>query len=446
MHEPSPYLHPRDELMGTMERIYRYRMTTTSGGNLSIREQDGSVWITPARVDKGRLQREDIVRVLPDGTLEGRHKPSSELPFHLAIYKARPDLRAIVHAHPVALVAFSICREVPDTRLLHQARNVCGEVGLAPYALPGSAALGRRIAETFGEGYRCVVLENHGVVVGGENLQAAFQCFETLEFTAKTILKARQLGRVHYLKEKDVELPRATAQTLPFFVRDPADSRERELRHQMRDFVRRGYEQRLLISTEGSFSARLDDDAFLITPYQVDRRTLDIDDLVLVRGGASEEGKVPSRASRNHRAIYQRHPGINAIVNAYTVNATAFSASPVKLDARTIPESYIFLREVARIPYGIQFTDPSGLAKCVSPEQPVALLENDGVLVCGTSVLDAFDRLEVLESTAEAVINALRLGPIMTMSDNVIRDLNKAFFPRAEKRRVPSRTKKGVRS
>ena len=59
--------HPRDEIMATMERIYRYRMTTTSGGNLSIREPGGDIWITPARVDKGSLTRNDIVRVKPDG-------------------------------------------------------------------------------------------------------------------------------------------------------------------------------------------------------------------------------------------------------------------------------------------------------------------------------------------------------------------------------------------
>ena len=113
-------LHPRDEIMQTMERIYRYRMTTTSGGNLSIRDADG-VWITPARVDKGSLTRDDIVCVRADGSVVGRHPASSELPFHQAIYAARPDLHAIVHAHPVALVAFSICRQTPNTRLFPQA-------------------------------------------------------------------------------------------------------------------------------------------------------------------------------------------------------------------------------------------------------------------------------------------------------------------------------------
>ena len=130
--------HPAERLVLAMARIYQYRMTTTSGGNLSIRDADGSIWITPARVDKGSLRVEDIVRVLPDGSTEGRHKPSSEFPFHKQIYDARPDLGAIVHAHPVALVAFSICGQAPDTRLFTKAHSVCGEPGFAPYALPGS--------------------------------------------------------------------------------------------------------------------------------------------------------------------------------------------------------------------------------------------------------------------------------------------------------------------
>ncbi len=421
-------IHPRDEIMHTMERIYRYRMTTTSGGNLSIREDDGRIWITPARVDKGGLRREDMVCVNPDGTVEGLHKPSSEFPFHQAIYAVRPELRAIVHAHPVALVAFSICRRVPDTRLLHQARSVCGEVGLAPYALPGSAALGGNIAKIFAQGFSCVVLENHGVVVAGENLAAAFQRFETLEFTAKTIIKAEMLGDVRYLTDAQIALPRQSVKPLPTFQRGPVTSAEKELRKQLCDFVRRGYQQRLLISTEGSFSARLDDESFLITPYRVDRNTVSLDDVVLVRNGASESGKTPSRASRAHTSIYAKHPGVRAIVNAYTVNATAFSVTGAALDSRTIPESYIFLREVGRIPYGVQFGEAKDLAGHVSLEQPIALLENDGVLVCGTNILDAFDRLEVLESTAEAIINARQLGEIAPMSEAVIAELAEAFL------------------
>jgi len=420
------YLHPRDEIMRTMERIYRYRMTTTSGGNLSIREPDGTVWVTPARVDKGGLRREDIIRVRPDGTTEGPHPPSSELPFHQMIYAARDGIRGVVHAHAVALVAFSITRRAPDTRLFHQSRHVCGPVGFAPYALPGSDDLGRSIADTFAQKFDCVVLENHGAAIGGESLQAAFQKFETLEFTAKTLLKARLLGEVRYLSDEELEL-RNRVPPLEEFDADAPSSEEKELRRQLVEFTRRGYRQRLFISTGGSLSARLDGDSFIITPSRFDRPALSPEDLVLVRSGRRERGKTPSRAARNHQAIYERHPRAGSVVNASPVNATAFSVTPAALDSRTIPEAYLLLRDVARVPYGVQFEDPEELARRVTPSAPVALLENDGVVVLGAGVLEAFDRLEVLESTAEALVNSRLLGEVAPMSDEVIDDLKRAF-------------------
>lgn len=420
-------VHPRDELLATMERIYRYRMTTTSGGNLSIRDDDGSIWITPARVDKGSLQRDDIVRVAANGDIEGRHRPSSEFPFHKAIYDARPTLRAIVHAHPVALVACSISRRIPDTRLFHQALHVCGEVGFAPYALPGSLKLAENIARTFQEGYDCVILENHGVVVGGQDLTEAFQRFETLEFTAQTTIHASMLGPVQLLTDAQLTLSARQARAFPEFVPGPAISREKELRTQLRDFLRRGYQQRLFISTAGSFSARLDDDSFLITPYQRDRQRIDLDDLVLIEKGQREAGKQPSRSAGMHQAIYGAHPDVAAIVTAYPVNATAFCVTDAPLPTRTIPESYLFLRDVPRLPFELPFGDGSELAERITPEQPIALLANDGVLVCGKSVLDAFDRLEVLETTAEALIQSRPLGPLVPMSDAVIEELRSAF-------------------
>ncbi|MBR6921150.1 MAG: class II aldolase/adducin family protein, partial [Clostridia bacterium] len=102
------YMHPADQLVMFMQRIYDKGLTTTSGGNLSIMDRDGNIWITPASVDKGTLTRNDIVCVKPDGEITGNHKPSSELPFHQSVYKMRPDIRAVLHAHPPALVAFSI--------------------------------------------------------------------------------------------------------------------------------------------------------------------------------------------------------------------------------------------------------------------------------------------------------------------------------------------------
>ncbi len=420
-------LHPRDEIMQTMDRIYRYRMTTTSGGNLSIRDEADAIWISPARVDKGNLTRGDIVCVQADGSVNGRHPPSSEFPFHRAIYEARPDIRAIVHAHPVALVAFSICRQTPNTRLFHQAHSVCGKVGFAPYACPGSEQLGSNIAATFSEGCDSVILENHGVVVGGDSLQQAFERFEAFEFGGKTLIKARQLGSVRYLDKPQLELAANRSVDFVSFEPPTATAKERELRRQLVQFLRRGCRQRLLISTEGSFSARVDPQSFLITPTKHDRELLSVEDLVLVEGPQRESGKLASRAARAHQAIYDKLPDVQAIVFAHPVNATAFSVTDSDLDVRTIPESYVFLRDVNRVPYGIQYRDDGQIADYVSDQSPAAILENDGVIVTGRSVLDTFDRLEVLESTAEAVINARSIGDISTMPESVIGELQTAF-------------------
>jgi len=419
-------IHPRDEIMGTMARIYRYRMTTTSGGNLSIREKNGDVWISPARVDKGNLKRDDIVCVKADGSLEGVYPPSSEFPFHQAVYEVRPDIRAIVHAHPVALVAFSICGQTPDTRLFHQAHSACARIGFAPYALPGSEQLGRNIAETF-KTCESVILENHGVVVGGQLLSHAFQRFEAFEFAAKTIIKGKQLGEIRYLTPSQLNRANNRSVALESLEPRPSNSNEKERRRQLCEFIRRGCRQRLLISTEGSFSARVSKDAFLITPTQQDRETLDIADFVLVQGKEREAGKKASRAVFAHQAIYRQHPNVQAIVFAHPVNATAFSVTDSSFDVRTIPESYVFLRDVQRVPYGVQYQNDGSIADFVSSSSPAAILENDGVLVTGSSVLDAFDRLEVLESTAEAIINAGALGKVATMSDDVIDELRTAF-------------------
>lgn len=427
MSEQRQLTHPRDQIMRTMDRIYRYRMTTTSGGNLSIRSGTGDIWISPARVDKGNLTRGDIVCVRDDGTVDGPHQPSSEFPFHKAIYEARPDLRAIVHAHPVALVAFSICRQTPDTRLFHQAHSVCGKTGFAPYALPGSQRLGSNIAACFAAGCDSVILENHGVVVGGGSLPHAFERFEAFEFAAKTIVKGRQLGEIRFLSAAQLEQAHSRRVALESFEPGAATAEEMELRRQLCEFIRRGCRQRLLISTEGSLSARVRDDTFLITPTQQDRETLGIADLVLVVGGRRERGKKASRAVVAHREIYRRHPHVQAIAFAHPVNATAFSVTESTFDARTIPESYIFLRDVRRVPYGVQYQHDGSIASFVGDASPVAILENDGVLVTGASVLDTFDRLEVLESTAEAIINAKVIGDVSAMSEAVIGELREAF-------------------
>lgn len=165
-----------------MQRIYDKRLTTMSGGNLSIRDAEGNIWITPASIDKGTLSRKDIICVRPDGVCEGSHKPSSELPFHRSVYRLRPDLNAVLHAHPPALVAFSVVRKLPNLDLIPSVRHICRDVKFAAYAVPGSQELSLEIGKVFEQGCNIALLENHGVCVGAPDMFTAFQQFETLNY------------------------------------------------------------------------------------------------------------------------------------------------------------------------------------------------------------------------------------------------------------------------
>lgn len=434
-------LHPRDQLVAIMNRIYRNGMTTLSGGNLSIRDDDDSIWITPAGVDKGKLTPQDIICVKGDGRVIGPHSPSSELPFHRAIYRERPDLHGIVHAHPPALVSFSIVRETPRTDIIPQARRVCGLVGYAPYALPGSEALGESIANTFAKGYNVVLLENHGIAAGGPDLLTAFHRLETLDFCARTQLKAMSLGRISTLTEEQLLPFDVPYNLLPEFRHEIFSSRERELRQEIVEIVNRAVDRYLMISTEGVVSARLDNSSclddtslelgglsFLITPTGCDRGSVDVEELVLIRDGKREAGKLPSRSVRLHDAIYRSHPGINCVITAQSPHATAYAVSEQKFDTRTIPESFILLRDIPLIPYGAQFREPQRVADALSEATPVLLIQNDAVMTTASSILKAFDRLEVAEFSARSLLDTALIGSHVPIGEAEIADLKKAFM------------------
>ena len=420
-------LHPRDQLVAIMNRIYHNGMTTLSGGNLSIKDDNGDIWITPSGIDKGKLTPKDMMCIRADGTITGPHKPSSEFPFHRAIYRLRPDFNAIVHAHPPALVSFSIVREVPDTRIIPQANRLCGPVGYAPYPLPGSENLGENIAATFAEGYNIIILENHGMAAGGANLLDAFHRLETLDFCARTLIRAKSLGAIQTLSEPALNLFDHRHNQLPEFVPTAHSSHERELRQQIVDITARAYDRHLMISTEGVVSARLDETSFLITPTGHDRRTLAIEDVVLVRNGVCEAGKLPSRSVRLHEAIYTQHPNINCVMTAQCPNATAYAITAAHFDSRTIPESFILLRDIPLIPFKTLYTQAETIAETVSLSTPVLLVQNDCVLTVGTDILNAFDRLEVAEYSARSLIDTAVLGPLIPIGDAEIHDLEKAY-------------------
>jgi len=421
-------LHPADQLVMMMARIYNSGLTTTSGGNLSILDDNGDIWITPSGIDKGNLTRVDMCCVKPDGTIFGPHKPSVEYPFHAEIYKRRPDLRAVLHAHPPNLVAFSVARMLPDVNLVANARRTCGLVSMAPYAVPGSKKLGDNLADEFEKGFNIVLLENHGVCIGSDSLFDAFEKFETIELTAGLEIFARKIGIPKSLQESEFNITATRDHmTMDDFIPNKHSSEECAARRDMVKLIRRSYQQKLFVSTQGTYSVRLSDGSFLITPYGVDRAYMDEADLVLIKNNMKERGKSPSRSVRLHQMIYNLHPEIHSVMGANPPHAMVFAVTDKLFDPRTIPESYITLRQVEKIPFSAVYLKQETVAEMFSEKTPVLICENAQILVTGNSLLHAFDRLEVTEATAQSILASHDLGNIVHISDDEIEEINKVF-------------------
>lgn len=422
-------MHPADQLVMIMNRIYQYGMTTTSGGNLSIMDDNGDVWITPSGIDKGSLTRLDMIQIKPDGTQIGLHRPSVELPLHTQIYKIRPDLRAVLHAHPPTMIAFSLVRQVPNLNLVPDVLKICGEVGVAEYAVPGSSLLGENIARRFAEGFNTVLMENHGCVIGSKDLFSAFMAFETLDFSGRLEIDALKLGKPRPLTREQLQefsLPRSVA--MDEFIPRVASSVERAARRDMCRFIQRSYDQRLFTSTQGTYSQRIDNNSFLITPYNKDRKYLNPEDLVIIRDGMRQAGKTPSRSVPLHQAIYETHPDIGSVLIAHAPSIMAFAVTDTAFDSRLIPESYIALRDVKKLPFFSSTRDVKGTARAFTPRSPVIIIENECVIVTGKDLLNAFDRLEVLEFSAKAVIAAREIGPVVQIDDAQVKEIEGVFF------------------
>jgi len=422
-------MHPAEQIALIISRIYRRKMTTTSGGNLSIMDDNGDMWITPAGIDKGSLTPADIMCVKADGTIVGPHRPSSEYPFHRALYKMRPKLRSVIHAHPPGLVTFSIVHQVPDTSIIPQARGVCGPVGFAPYALPGSELLGEKIAAEFEKNpeYKAVIMENHGVVLMGEDIADAFQRLETLELCARTILNARTLGDPVYLTEEQMlRHERAIHVDFKHFMNVEHPSDERAIRTEICDIVRRACAQGLMCSSYGTASVRWRGDDFLITPSDKQRWDIEPEDIVQVRDGMVEAGKNASRSVALHYEIYRRNPKINSIILTQTPYLMGYATTGVKFDVRTIPESWIFLQDVPLYPFGSQYSDAEKMAEGFR-ELPCALLANDSVIVTGDRLINTFDKLEVADFSARSLIMAAPVGKLNPITDSEIEELRVAF-------------------
>lgn len=189
------YLKERDELAYFMRRLYEQGLTTCSGGNLSVKTPSGHILITPSALDKGTIREDQISMLSPEGeNLTPSLKTSIETEMHSRVYKARPDVKAIVHAHPVTATSFTAMKAPLLTTLTAEAYAVLGIPAWAEYALMGTSTLAAIVAAKVAQS-NIVLLENHGILTTGPTLLKAFDRLEVLEAAAKMTLYAQIMGR-----------------------------------------------------------------------------------------------------------------------------------------------------------------------------------------------------------------------------------------------------------
>lgn len=185
-------------------RLHEKGLVTAAEGNISVRVQDGYL-VTASGVSKGRMTPGHVIFIDHEGRpAAGGPAVSSEARMHAAIYARRPDVRAVIHAHPPTATAFAVAHVRLDAPILAESVLVLGAVPLIPYATPGTEALASAVAAGLSESH-AALLANHGAVTVGQTLTQAHQRMETLEHVARVALMARLLGGAVELSPTDVE-------------------------------------------------------------------------------------------------------------------------------------------------------------------------------------------------------------------------------------------------
>jgi len=186
------------------ERLYRFGHVVANDGNISVRVAENLIVTTPTGVCKGDMSPEMMVFVDSAGTVLSDGKPSSELPMHLFIYQHRPEIRAVVHAHPLHATAFATAGIALDRCVLAEIVTTIGAIPVAPYGTPSTEELPETL-RPFVQDHEAILLANHGAVTMGRDLWEAYFKLERVEHYAKIIYISRMLGGEKTLPKQEVE-------------------------------------------------------------------------------------------------------------------------------------------------------------------------------------------------------------------------------------------------
>ncbi len=195
----------RQDLVRFGKMLHAQGFVAATDGNLSVRLDQKRILVTPTGFSKGMMSPEDMVIVdLHGKKLSGFYNPSSEITMHLTIYRMRPDVGAIVHAHPCTATGFASAGIALDEPLCSEVVITLGAVPLAPYATTGTMELSDSL-RPYIPFHDAILMANHGVVAYGDDLCRAYMRMEAVEHYAKIVLATRQLGSARSLDSRELE-------------------------------------------------------------------------------------------------------------------------------------------------------------------------------------------------------------------------------------------------
>ena len=197
----------KEQICEMGKRMYSRNMVAANDGNISVRVGEQEFLCTPTGVSKGFMTPEYICRVDAQGNLlEGNpgFRPSSEMKMHLRVYEKRPDIGAVVHAHPPYATSFAVMGIPLDQPIISEAVVSLGTVPVAEYGTPSTSELPDAL-EKYLPDYDAVLLEHHGALTYGGDLETAFMRMESVEFYAQLLYQTRMLGGPRVLSEERVQ-------------------------------------------------------------------------------------------------------------------------------------------------------------------------------------------------------------------------------------------------
>jgi L-fuculose-phosphate aldolase len=202
--EVSDEVRLRADIVEVGRRLYARGYTASNDGNISVRLDAGRLLMTPTSVCKGFMSPEMMcITDMAGRKLQGDRDPSSEMQMHLEVYRRRPDVQAVVHAHPPIATGFAVAGIPLDRAVLAEVVTTLGSVPIAEYATPSTRELPEAVGR-YVQAHDGMLLANHGALTLGRDLFSAYYKMETIEHFAKISLVARMLGGEHVLSREEV--------------------------------------------------------------------------------------------------------------------------------------------------------------------------------------------------------------------------------------------------